>query len=36
MFEFSDELMMYVIVPTLILVLGYIFFPSTADYRKQR
>ena len=28
MFEFSDELMMYVIVPTLILVLGIYFSPQ--------
>ncbi len=29
----SDELVMYVMVPALMLVLGYIFFPSTMDRR---
>jgi len=36
MFGFSDEFVMYVFVPALILVLGYIFFPSTMDRQPRK
>ena len=32
----SDEFIMYVMVPALMLVLGYIFFPSVDDKRRSR